>query len=48
MSTNTLHNSLFESLLVKLVAILELTQNPEGTVTPQAKQALVRAVCRLS
>ncbi|KAJ7499634.1 hypothetical protein FB451DRAFT_1385322 [Mycena latifolia] len=34
---------LFESLLLKLAAVLELTQRPEGTVTPQAKQAVLHA-----
>ncbi|KAJ7165823.1 hypothetical protein C8R46DRAFT_1096294 [Mycena filopes] len=39
----TLSASLFESLLLKLLAVLELTARPEGTVTPQAKQALLHA-----
>ncbi|KAF5376977.1 hypothetical protein D9615_007210 [Tricholomella constricta] len=43
MSTNPLPTSLYESLLLKLVTILELTQNSEGIVTPQAKQALLQA-----
>ncbi|KAJ6544144.1 hypothetical protein B0H19DRAFT_1169743 [Mycena capillaripes] len=43
MTTNPLPAALFESLLLKLVAVLELTQRPEGTVTPQAKQAVLHA-----
>ncbi|KAJ7130779.1 hypothetical protein C8R43DRAFT_1024976 [Mycena crocata] len=43
MATNPLPAALFESLLVKLAAVLELTQKPEGTVTPQAKQAVLQA-----
>ncbi|KAJ7075367.1 hypothetical protein B0H15DRAFT_866937 [Mycena belliarum] len=43
MTTNPLPAALFESLLLKLVAVLELTQRPEGTVTPQAKQAVLQA-----
>ncbi|KAK7053822.1 mediator of RNA polymerase II transcription subunit 9 [Favolaschia claudopus] len=43
MSTTPLPAALFESLLLKLVAVLELTQRPEGIVTPQAKQAVLQA-----
>ncbi|KAJ7198933.1 hypothetical protein B0H12DRAFT_1156084 [Mycena haematopus] len=43
MTTNPLPVALFESLLLKLVAILELTQKSEGIVTPQAKQAVLHA-----
>ncbi|KAJ6607930.1 hypothetical protein B0H10DRAFT_1816892 [Mycena sp. CBHHK59/15] len=43
MTTNPLPSALYESLLLKLVAVLELTQRPEGTVTPQAKQAVLHA-----
>ncbi|KZP26003.1 hypothetical protein FIBSPDRAFT_1041079 [Athelia psychrophila] len=43
MVSNALPATLYESLLAKLVTVLELTQNPEGTVTPQAKQALLHA-----
>jgi hypothetical protein len=43
MSSNALPTALYEGLLLKLVAVLELTQKPEGTVTPQAKQALLQA-----
>ncbi|TFK43103.1 hypothetical protein BDQ12DRAFT_674399 [Crucibulum laeve] len=34
---------LYESLLEKLVAVLRLTQQPDGVQTPQAKQALLMA-----
>ncbi|KAK2463531.1 hypothetical protein APHAL10511_004282 [Amanita phalloides] len=34
---------LYQSLLSKLVTVLELTQKPDGVVTPQAKQALLQA-----
>ncbi|KAJ7638207.1 hypothetical protein FB45DRAFT_786426 [Roridomyces roridus] len=40
---STLPAVLFSSLLDKLATVLELTQRPEGTVTPQAKQALLQA-----
>ncbi|KAJ7250297.1 hypothetical protein C8J57DRAFT_1239274 [Mycena rebaudengoi] len=43
MGTNPLPAALFESLLLRLAAVLELTQKPEGTVTPQAKQAVLYA-----
>ncbi|KAJ7663046.1 hypothetical protein B0H17DRAFT_1092990 [Mycena rosella] len=43
MTAPPLPAALFESLLLKLVAVLELTQRPEGTVTPQAKQAVLQA-----
>ncbi|KAF9466973.1 hypothetical protein BDZ94DRAFT_1250212 [Collybia nuda] len=43
MSTNPLPTSLYESLLVKLVTIIQLTQSSEGTATPQSKQALLQA-----
>ncbi|KAG7450867.1 uncharacterized protein BT62DRAFT_541202 [Guyanagaster necrorhizus] len=42
-SSSVLPMSLYEGLLAKLVKILELTQKPEGTATPQAKQALLHA-----
>lgn len=45
MSSESLPVSLFDSLLVKLVAVLKLTQEPEGVVTTQAKQRLLQAVC---
>ena len=44
MASNVLPTTLFESLLLKLVTVLELTQKPDGTATPQAKQALLQAV----
>ncbi|KAJ7618384.1 hypothetical protein FB45DRAFT_1063057 [Roridomyces roridus] len=40
---STLPVVLFSSLLGKLATVLEPTQRPEGTVTPQAKQALLQA-----
>ncbi|KAF8060854.1 hypothetical protein FPV67DRAFT_1673686 [Lyophyllum atratum] len=43
MATNPLPTSLYESLLLKLVTVLELTQKSEGIVTLQAKQALLQA-----
>jgi len=42
-NSNALPVGLYESLLLKLVTVLELTQTPEGTATPQAKQALLQA-----
>ncbi|KAG6853307.1 hypothetical protein C0991_005316 [Blastosporella zonata] len=39
----SLPTSLYESLLLKLVTVLELTQKAEGIVTPQAKQTLLHA-----
>jgi hypothetical protein len=44
MASNVLPTALFEGLLLKLVTVLELTRRPEGTATPQAKQALLQAV----
>jgi hypothetical protein len=44
MTNNPLPAALFESLFLKLIAVLELTQRPEGIVTPQAKQAVLHAV----
>ncbi|KAI0044884.1 hypothetical protein FA95DRAFT_209653 [Auriscalpium vulgare] len=43
MSTDQLPSSVFDSLLAKLLRIVELTQRPGGTVTPQAKQELLHA-----
>jgi hypothetical protein len=37
-------SALYESLLLKLVLVMELAQKPEGTASPQAKQALLEAV----
>jgi uncharacterized protein YeaC (DUF1315 family) len=42
--SNALPIELYESLLAKLVNVLELTQKPEGVVTPQSKQAVLQAV----
>ncbi|KAJ7062876.1 hypothetical protein C8F01DRAFT_986003 [Mycena amicta] len=39
----TLPVALFDSLLLKLITVLELIQGPEGTVTPQARQAVLNA-----
>ncbi|PCH33229.1 hypothetical protein WOLCODRAFT_147330 [Wolfiporia cocos MD-104 SS10] len=36
-------SSVFESLLPKLLVILELTQQSENAATPQTKQAIVQA-----
>ena len=47
MATNTPPVSLYEDLLPKLVAVLELTQQSEGVTNPQAKQKLLQAVCAL-
>ncbi|KAI0358921.1 hypothetical protein OH77DRAFT_1395970 [Trametes cingulata] len=35
--------SVYESLLLKLANVLELATQDQGTLTPQAKQALVRS-----
>jgi hypothetical protein len=40
----TLPSSAFESLLPKLLAILQVTQRPEGTGDPRNKQDLLQAV----
>ena len=45
MATNGLPISLYEDLLPKLVAVLELTQQTVGISTPQAKQKLLQTVC---
>lgn len=37
----------FEALVEKLLKVLEITQRPQGSTTPQAKQELLRAVCTL-
>ncbi|KAM6497749.1 hypothetical protein JOM56_005697 [Amanita muscaria] len=42
-TTIALSTELYQSLLIKLVTVLELTQKPDGIVTPQAKQALLQA-----
>ncbi|KAF5311904.1 hypothetical protein D9619_003627 [Psilocybe cf. subviscida] len=43
MNANVFPISLYEELLPKLVAILELTQQPQGTPDPQAKHKLLQA-----
>ncbi|ETW87748.1 hypothetical protein HETIRDRAFT_306333 [Heterobasidion irregulare TC 32-1] len=43
MSTNSLPFSEFESLLPKLLTVLELTQHPEGIATQEARQRLLQA-----
>ncbi|KAJ2911477.1 hypothetical protein MD484_g8936, partial [Candolleomyces efflorescens] len=43
MSSTTLPSELYESLLLKLVAVLEITRDNEGVTTPQAKQKLLQA-----
>ncbi|KAF8737366.1 hypothetical protein AX14_012961 [Amanita brunnescens Koide BX004] len=43
MSVPNIPTHLYQSLILKLVAVLELTQSPNGVVTPQAKQALLQA-----
>ena len=45
MATNGLPISLYEDLLPKLVAVLELTQQTVGISTPEAKQKLLQTVC---
>ncbi|KAJ3785394.1 hypothetical protein GGU10DRAFT_312957 [Lentinula aff. detonsa] len=40
---NTIPSTVYDSLLLKLVAVLELTQKPDGISTPQAKQAVLQA-----
>lgn len=46
MSSNneTLPSSAFESLLPKLLTILQVTQRPEGTTNARNKQDLLQAV----
>ncbi len=41
-----LPSSLYQSLITKLVVVLDLVQQSEGITTPQAKQALLHAVSR--
>ena len=41
---SSLPADLYQSLILKLVTVLELTQSPDGVMTPQAKQALLQAV----
>ena len=44
MTSNPLPVSLYENLLLKLVAVLELTHQEEGIATPAAKQTILQAV----
>lgn len=44
MSTNPLPVNLYETLLLKLVTVLQLTHQNEGTTTPAAKQTILQAV----
>lgn len=44
MSSNPLPVDLYENLLLKLVTVLELTHQLEGTTTPAAKQKLLQEV----
>ncbi|KAF9004709.1 hypothetical protein BDQ17DRAFT_1354531 [Cyathus striatus] len=43
MSTEPLPNSVYEGLLTKLITVIQLTQQPDGVTTPQAKQVLLQA-----
>jgi hypothetical protein len=45
MSSAALPSELYESLLLKLVAVLEITRDNESVSNPQAKQKLLQAVC---
>jgi hypothetical protein len=45
-SSETLPSSVFESLLPKLLSILQVTQRPEGTSNVRNKQDLLQAVSR--
>lgn len=44
MTSNPLPVNLYETLLLKLVAVLQLTHQNEGTTTPAAKQTILQAV----
>jgi hypothetical protein len=46
MASETLPSSVFESLLPKLLSILQVTQRPEGTSNVRNKQDLLQAVNR--
>lgn len=39
---------LFSSIIPNLITVLEHTQSAEGVVMPQAKQALLQAVCEFT
>ncbi|KAJ4485325.1 hypothetical protein J3R30DRAFT_3283618 [Lentinula aciculospora] len=43
MTSNSIPSTAYDSILLKLVAVLELTQKPDGISTPQAKQAVLQA-----
>ncbi|KAH9060712.1 hypothetical protein EDB87DRAFT_1683175 [Lactarius vividus] len=43
-SNETLPSSAFESLLPKLLTILQVTQRPEGTINVRNKQDLLQAI----
>ncbi|KAF5356257.1 hypothetical protein D9756_004346 [Leucocoprinus leucothites] len=43
MPSNPLPVNLYESLLLKLVTVLQLTHQTEGTTTPAAKQTILQA-----
>ena len=45
-ASETLPSSVFESLLPKLLTILQVTQRPEGTSNVRNKQDLLQAVSR--
>jgi len=45
-TSETLPSSAFESLLPKLLTILQVTQRPEGTNNVRNKQDLLQAVSR--
>lgn len=45
-ANETLPSSVFESLLPKLLTILQVTQRPEGTSNMRNKQDLLQAVSR--
>ncbi|KAF5353627.1 hypothetical protein D9757_012453 [Collybiopsis confluens] len=42
-TANSISSAVYESLLLELVTVLELTQKPEGISTPQSKQAVLQA-----
>ena len=44
MTTESLPSDVFESLLPKLLSILQVTQRPEGTSNVRNKQDLLQAV----
>lgn len=46
MASDTLPSSAFQSLLPKLLSILQVTQRPEGTSNARNKQDLLQAVSR--